>query len=71
MKKNYVIIAIMAKHIDLQIAHFLKTPESLFLKFAKKLDDNGKVSPAVKRKEHQLRSHSIRTHEFIQQAPKI
>ena len=52
IKRQVVIVAIIAEHNDLQIAQFLKVARSFVFKVCKELEDNdGQISPVTKCKK--------------------
>ena len=72
MKRHAVIVALTAKHTDLEISNFLNVARSFVYKVRMELEINdGNVSPVAKRKKHFQRSDAIRTPEFIQNVQKI
>lgn len=66
MKRNAVIVALSAKHSDIEISTFLNVSRSFVHKVRLQLYEyDGNVSPVAKRKKHSQRSDTIRTPEFI------
>ena len=72
MKRHAVIVAIRAKHIDLEISNFLNCARSFVHKVRSELEtSNGDIESAAKRKKHEERSDIIKTPEFVKQAQNI
>ena len=72
MKRHAVIVAIHAKHSDVEIARFLEVARSFVHKVRKELEaSSGDMSPVAKRKKASQRSDSIRTPQFVQRVQNI
>ncbi|KAM0736931.1 hypothetical protein ACS0PU_000024 [Formica fusca] len=72
MKRHAVIVAIYAKHTDLEISNFLNCARSFVHKVRRELEaSDGDTQSVAKRKKHEERSDTIRTTQFIQQIQAI
>ncbi|XP_025161066.1 uncharacterized protein LOC112589993 [Harpegnathos saltator] len=72
MKRHAVIIAICAKHTDLEISNFLNCARSFVHKVRRELEASaGDVETVAKRKKHEERSDTTRNTQFVQQVQEI
>ena len=72
MKRHAVIVAICAKHTDLEISNFLNCARSFVHKVRRELEASaGDVETVAKRKRHEERSDTTRNTQFVQQVQEI
>jgi len=72
MKRHAVIVAICAKHTDLEISNFLNCARSFVHKVRRELGASaGDVETVAKRKRHEERSDTTRNTQFVQQVQEV
>ena len=71
IKRHAVIVAITAKHSDLEILQVLNVAWSLVFKDSPELGICGNMESVVKRRKHKPRSDTVRTPQFVQQVQDI
>ncbi|XP_025161974.1 uncharacterized protein LOC112590242 [Harpegnathos saltator] len=72
MKRHAVIIAICAKHTDLEISNFLNCARSFVHKVRRELEASASdVETVAKRKKHEERSDTTKNTQFVQQVQEI
>ena len=72
MKRHVVIVAIHAKHSDLEISQFFNVARSFVHKVRRELEtSHGNVESVARRRKHKPLSDTVRTPQFVQQVQGI
>ena len=72
MKRHALIVAIHAKHSDLEISQYFNVARSFVHKVRRELEaSDGNVESVAKRRKHEPRSDTVRTLQFVQKIREI